>query len=71
MGKLSDNAHKYDSIQDEILADENDVWDDEDTLIMKRPAFPTEQRYPGVGILLTFTFGILFWATLVGLLFRK
>jgi hypothetical protein len=65
MGKLLDMADKYDSIQDEPLpklyVDEGDVMDDEDdTLVMKRPT----TTYPGVGLLLTLAFSIIFWGAI-------
>ena len=70
MGKLLDMADKYDSIQDEPLpklyADESDVYDDEDTLIMVRP----EKTYPGVGLLMVLTFSILFWGGVCAIVFR-
>lgn len=63
MGKLLDMADKYDSIQDlPKLADENDVYDDEeDTLIMRRPLL---NRYPGVGIIMALAVSLVFWCTL-------
>ena len=63
MGKLLDMADKYDSIQDEppkLYVDEGDVMDDEDTLVMKRPT----TTYPGVGLLMTLAFSIIFWGAI-------
>jgi hypothetical protein len=82
--KTLDMADRYDplSYQDEeptIKIDMNAVLpkinmddeDDEPTLpSMRRPVFAEEKRYPGVGLLLCLSTGLLFWGTVAYFIFR-
>jgi hypothetical protein len=82
--KTLDMADRYDplSYQDEeptIKIDMNAVLpkinmddeDDEPTLpSMRTPVFHEEKRYPGVGLLLCLSTGLLFWGTVAYFIFR-
>lgn len=51
-----------------VVDDEEDF---EPTLpSMRRPVFPEEKRYPGVGLLMTLGFGLIFWSTVAYFIFR-
>lgn len=73
--KPLDMADKYDSL---YLPEERKYLDpyvsEEPTLKMKRPNYYSEpdvgKRYPGVGLLMCFAFGITFWSFVGWLLFH-
>lgn len=61
-----------------VLSGENDDFDlhgERDT-VPSPPSYPecvpghTENKYPGVGLLMTLGFGLIFWSTLAYFIFR-
>lgn len=56
------------AILPKVIVDDDDF---EPTLPSARnPLFVEEKRYPGIGLLLTFGTGFIFWGTVLYLIFR-